>query len=435
MRILIVCDNFTKGGLETHIYSLYEALKKDNEMFFAIGNYETELPMPEENIWNNFNFGVNASLQEFCSDVDRLIDIINEKNIDVINVHPFYALFPAIFAAHLTNTKVVYTVHGLASFNFTNFVNDTALFQYAFESSVNKVLSVNEIGVEAFRTMNYENVSLLPNGINGVVFKETKINSNKSWALLSRLEVDKVNEIKKFFDILPELDIKKIDIYGDGSCRKELEDYVSKLNLNIEFKGHTDNVSEALLDKYTGIIGTGRVALEGMCMNYPVILIGYGKICGMITEDIYNKVSSYNFVTKTLNEISLIDLKNQVIKVNTGDFSKYMLREIVLKDRDINIISKKYLNELNDTRFYVQNNMIDLYNDIKKLMKSGDANFNFYKSTNVFYLLKNYVEHFSKNIVLKNLFVACSKQFEIERTVMELENKLNSFESNNDNIE
>ena len=43
MNVLIVSDKFKCGGLETHIKTIYDKLKKRNKIFFAFGDYESNI--------------------------------------------------------------------------------------------------------------------------------------------------------------------------------------------------------------------------------------------------------------------------------------------------------------------------------------------------------------------------------------------------------
>lgn len=108
MNILIAADNFKFGGLETHIDTLYQELKNNNNVYFAFANFEDPYNYPEEIVYKDFHFNINCSIGEFCEDVERLVRIIETKNIDVININPFYSIYPILFAAHLTQVKDIY---------------------------------------------------------------------------------------------------------------------------------------------------------------------------------------------------------------------------------------------------------------------------------------------------------------------------------------
>lgn len=414
MNVLILADNFKEGGLETHIYTLYQRLKQDNNVFFAFSKYYGKYDLPADNVYSGFHFDVKCSIKDFCEDVDSLVRIINENKIDVINIHPYYSLFPAMFAAHLTNTKITYTFHGTLSFNYTSKINDTLLFQYVFESTINKVFSVSSFGISTFKSLNYDNVVLFPNPIDLDKYSITKVNNNKKWALISRLDDDKYNEIIKVFEWLPNLDIDELDVYGDGKRIEELKEAAKNNDKTINFMGYVENIAAAIKDKYTGIFGTGRVAIEGLAMNYPVAISGCGSVLGVVDEQLYEKLKTQNFVAKFGSEIDISSFNKQIKEINKGNLKKYLFRESINEFFNIDNLIKLYYETIDQIEFYSLNNIRDLYTEIKKLLDFGDGNLPVYSSTNVYYLLKNYVEYYTKNMMIKNLFISYDKQIENE---------------------
>ena len=83
MRILIVSENFTNGGLETQILTQYEQMCKHHKFFFAFARYQQNEILPCDLIFDNFNFSVESTIKEFCSDVENLIKIIKENNMSI----------------------------------------------------------------------------------------------------------------------------------------------------------------------------------------------------------------------------------------------------------------------------------------------------------------------------------------------------------------
>ena len=149
MNILIVNENYTRGGLETNLYTQYEAMKNKNNFYFAMGRYKSNLTFDDSKIYEGFHFTPTVTINEFCEDVNRLVEIIKKEKIDVVHAHPFYSVFQAVFAAKLTNTPIAYTLHGVASFNFPYKVNDIILYQAMLESEIDKIFGVSNLCVSA----------------------------------------------------------------------------------------------------------------------------------------------------------------------------------------------------------------------------------------------------------------------------------------------
>lgn len=422
MNILIVTDNYSQGGLEKHIETLYEELKNKNNFYFAFGNCSDSL---ERNfVFKDFNFKWNATVEEFCTDVNRLVSLIKKFKIDVINVHPFYSVFPVFFAAHLTNTKVVYTYHGVSSFSFPSMLNDGVLFEYAIESLFTSIICVNEFGVNSFIGMNYKNAFLLPNPIDCKKYKITKIQKNKSWALISRLDNDKKSEIIRFLELLPQLDIEKVDIYGNGTEFEIIKKYIVDNKLNVELKGYINNVNERLLDNYTGIIGLGRVAMEGLCMNYPVLLIGYGKIFGMINRSNIDYLKKYNFVNSELGEVELEYLKKDIKNINDGKYSKFLFSSKMTKFCDATCVSQKYIEILKKENFGKSTKIVELYSKIEDLSKSELGKESFYNCVPISELLIAYIGNLTRNIHVKNSLLQLNNVISLKKDIWTLNDRL-----------
>ena len=56
MNILIVNENYTRGGLETNLYTQYEAMKDSNKFVYAMGNYDTKLVLGDAKVYKDFHF-------------------------------------------------------------------------------------------------------------------------------------------------------------------------------------------------------------------------------------------------------------------------------------------------------------------------------------------------------------------------------------------
>ena len=197
MNVLIVSENFLEGGLETQINTTINTLSDKVTFFFAFSKYNSKWNF--ENVFIDFNFSYSSTISQFCDDVDRLIDIIEKNKIDIVHVHPFYSFFPAIFAAKICKIPIVYTYHGMASYNFICQPVDTILFNMFMDYELDKIFSVSNEGKQILNNIifNKNKTIFLPNPIDIEKFIKLNINNNKSWALISRLDIDKIDAIEK----------------------------------------------------------------------------------------------------------------------------------------------------------------------------------------------------------------------------------------------
>lgn len=445
MNVLIVSENFLDGGLETHINSTVQSLKERINFFFAIKNYKEKWNF--QNVYTGFYFSASSTISQFIHDVDKLVKIIKENNIDIVHVHPFFSFFSSVFAAKLCGKPVVYTYHGIGSYNFTYQLNDTLLFNILLDFEVDKIFCVSKEGNKIFENIIFEKDKLvfLPNSINTEKFSPIQMSNNKSWALISRLDDDKINEIKKLINILDLIDVQELHIFGDGTKKEFLEDFIQEKNLanKVFLEGHCDNLHEKLNRKFNGIFGIGRVAMESISMELPTILIGFNKITGVIDSKLYNTIKYNNFTNKYLSDISPETLKRQIEQIYNNTYDKTFYSSFK-EEFSTKKISDLYFDELKNINYSSTLNLKDLYNEIKTI--SNDQLF--YNNYVIYNLFKNYFSFFIRQSHQKTLFIigdniAAQQTFmdnkvnyintfinSIEYKMNEHENKLHSLSEN-----
>lgn len=432
MKILVVSNQFTKGGLETNIYTLYQCLKADNDFFFAFSKFDSKLEFPSDRLFVDFDFSFSSTITSFCNDVEKLVKIINTYKIDVIQVHPSYCLFPTMIASHITKVPMVYTYHGMSSLSFVNMINDTLALELMLNIGTTNILSVTQYGMDFLKTINCNRGIFLPNSIDCGTFKKTCVKINKKWALISRLDSDKTGEIIKILSWLPTIDIEQIDIYGTGNEEQIIKDYVESHKLNVVFKGHVDDISNRIMNKYNGVIGLGRVALEGLCLNYPVLLIGYGKILGLVNRERYNLLKKCNFVNMYMSEISKEELNESLKNIN-NNLSEYQLRDVAKMDFDVNVISKEYVDILKKQRLVFKPYIVSLYKELCNLDKDIKNNHKVYESVVVYNLLKNYIKYYGTNFLINNQFLSIDNMLKIASHIEKMNSENSELRFNLDN--
>jgi len=402
MNVLIVSENFLDGGLETQINSTVQSLKEKINFFFAFRKYKEKWNF--QNVYTDFYFSNSSTISQFCHDVDKLVQIIKENNIDVIHAHPFYSLFPAVFAAKICKKLIVYTYHGIGSYNFTYGINDTLLFNMLLDYEIKKIFCVSLNGTQILENIVLEKSKMvfLPNSIDTEKFTPTKTSNNKSWALISRLDDDKINEIKKLITILNEIDIQELHIFGDGSKKEFLQEFIQEKNLTnkIFFEGHCDNLHEKLSNNFNGILGIGRVAMESISMEFPTILIGYNKIAGVIDTNMYNFIKNRNFTNMYLPDISIDTLKHQIQQVYNNNYDKTFYKSFK-EEFSTKTVSNLYFKEIENINNYSILNLKDLYNEIKNI-NNDEA---FYDSFAIYNLFRKYFSFFIRQPHQQNLFI------------------------------
>ena len=366
MNILVLSDSFRMGGLENYIITLYQATRETENYFFGFGEYDDVGILKSDHIYTGFHFSFQATVGEMIEDVERLVEIIRKEKIDVIHVHPWYALFAAHFAANLAEVKLVYTFHGTGSLNFTGNLFDQLLAEEIFSTSVSAVFCVNKFGISAFSGIGCGNTFFLPNPVDLKRYDIAEIPGNKKWAFVSRIDRDKYPALEKLIRMLPDLDIEQLDVYGDGECMDRLREAAGSVSARVELKGFEAEIGKAVGGKYDGVIGLGRVAIEAMAMGIPVLFAGLGKVCGLITREDYPKAKQCNFMTYEFREKSADEI-NQDIRDMYLDKDRYSFPEVVRGDYDVRNLADQYLRVLRNCdhkggRWFVKS----FYQELKK---------------------------------------------------------------------
>ncbi|EOS52878.1 glycosyltransferase [Adlercreutzia caecimuris] len=303
MNILQVSENYSAGGLEKFIDTISEALVAcGHRSILAVGNLKVrgDGPKFQEKVADDFGFKANAAetLRQYVSDIDRLCALIEEFDIDAVLIHPYFSLFPAIAAARIMKVPVAYVAHGIGSCTFTTTETHNTLFRIAVDSDVDKVFVTQSVFKSFF--LSETPVSLLRNPV-----AEGKTRSfgsallqGRRWALCSRLDGDKLQAIEQIVSWLPLLGIEGLDVFGIGAHEESLRQFAEAHGVaeRIAWHGFRESWLEEALELDAGVIGLGRVAIEALAANMPVILLGVnGGICGLVDDDLYDLSADNNF--------------------------------------------------------------------------------------------------------------------------------------------
>ena len=405
MNILVVSENFTKGGLETHIHSYYTALRREHAFTFAFGTFQSELPFGEGDVYTGFHFSGGSSVGDFLQDVERLTELVRERGIEVIHVHPFYSIFPAMAAGQVTGVPVVCTHHGPASFTFPSRVSEMILLYYFYSDMVGKVFSVSGAGKTALEDqMRMTNVIHLPNALDTALYRRHTVVNNRRWAVISRLDADagKVDALQKLFEAMDTLSIRAVDVYGDGSQRQKIETYAAKLGLEnrVHFMGFHSDLYQCLDGGYNGIMGSDRAALEGLAMGYPVLELGWGRLCGVFDEKLLELGSRCNFAASDLPECGVDTLRRQLEQVYAYP-DRFDFRARMVDAFDINRVAAAYIDNLRGLSPRSLGNMRLFIEQMRELPNQDQC---VYESLDVFWLMCRQIKPYAMDPKVQILF-------------------------------
>lgn len=386
MNILVLSENYIRGGLETQIHTYWKYLKEQHNIWFCFAHYRDTGLLDSEYVYTGFHFSYSATVADMKEDVDRLVELIKEKNIDVIHVHPWFALYAAYFVAAKTNVKLVYTYHGTGSLNYNNNLGDQIIMEEIFTGAISHVFCVGEQGVQALLSIGYDvnNASVLFNPIRPEEYPNTvpDIDRPHRWALVSRLDTDKLPAIEKLLKMLPDLEIDQIDVYGNGDSLGYIQSIAEKTGKIVDFKGHTNEIGTVLSDNgYCGVIGLGRSAIEGLALGLPCLFIGYEKIVGLLDNTLYEMAKHQNFVPENYRDLSTAEINEQLTALYENS-TNYILRDCVLEDFSISNIGDKYIRTIERAYAKCPSYANDIYKALIEL--DGAESTQLYNNKNVY---------------------------------------------------
>lgn len=351
MNILLITQNFTIGGLETHLAGQIRVLSKEgHKVHLVVGSEFDSRIMPKElaSITTNLKLNSDLDITSFISVVEQLKDIIKSKNIDVIHAQPFYSIIIGAFVAEITHKPLLITLHGPVAFaSYLGIIYDFFLKKIILKSA-NKILVVSKELQELIEIYSQGTItSLIPNSIKIEEIPDCDYQSGK-WLCISRLDNQKVKGIFDFIIKAKGTSIQKIIIAGDGPAKDELVDQLVKHNLEdfVEFLGYVNDIP-SIIPAFEGIAGMGRVLLEGGSFRKKVILVGYDGVKGLVTPQLFEKASIANFSGRNLCNITSQQLASDLIAYPDAysDINAKMISDEY--NEDINW--KKILHEINLT--------------------------------------------------------------------------------------
>lgn len=162
-----------------------------------------------------------------------------------------------------------------------------------------------------------ENITVLRNMINTKEYQKstfTDIEKNqKVISIIGRLSGPKGDVTYNLLDILHRRKDFKIQVIGG----KEVPARFKKFTGNVEFLGYVNNVSEKIRESSI-VIGAGRVAVEAILCEVPVLAIGEAESVGIVTLDRLNTALKSNFGDISLNHAPTFRWTDVIPEIDKG---------------------------------------------------------------------------------------------------------------------
>jgi len=359
-NLLIISDRFANGGLETHILTYARKLHSEGYRLFLVSRFEEEQDYSLFTKRYDIHFDESDNVQTLFEHIRYINTIIEKEKIDKILVHPFLGIIPAFFASHQSGLPLIVTLHGPFSIDsylddFYDFFLKIVIFHYS------KIILISEeLNTLRLSYGSKDNFKVIPNPVDTSLFKsvESPLTNNirNKWALVSRLDYDKLEGLKRCLKTASQIGVQRIDIFGNGEAKDDLVKYIdiiqSESEIDIVFRGFSHRLHEDLCDGYTMVAGMGRVVLEAAAMDIPVLLVGYDGVKGLLNRESLLSVAWSNFSGRGFPNISVQTLLHMFDRFEF-DPSEFLLRNIVLEYFSVDILYESYKHYLDDTTYAV----------------------------------------------------------------------------------
>jgi len=266
VKIAVLSESFLMGGLETRLKGIFKRVQ-GHEVCLVVKNYDKS------------NTGLFDDIRISAMDKQNIKRALQSVCPDIVDVHPYNSLIEGAAACMELGLPYVATIHG-------PYINS----QYikALEGAKCVFAVSEEVESQVRLLAKNANVIVLRNGIDLERFKPVYAGPGGKTAVIARLDGDKYPGVKKCLDAFP-----MADVIGTGTMLNNLQKEYSSARF-LGYKDIAEHFGEYGAD-YSLIAGMGRVALEGIAMGYPVLLVGYDGIKGFITPESFERLSYRNF--------------------------------------------------------------------------------------------------------------------------------------------
>lgn len=345
-KILVIADQFVRGGMETQIADQVATLSRQGYQFWLAGGVIAEQFVPPgfQDVLAGLSLSADTRLADFRQSLGRLQDFVLGASIDFIHVHPFYAPAMATVVSQRTGIPYAMTLHGPISIQIGAGTAGMML-HHAVLPSVGEVFCVSEEARTFLHSISPRRGCLLPNSVDLPKRRKFSRKPAADWLLVSRLDSDKAPGICEFIRFVDSLG-DSCEIVGDGSERKALQDLVDGIGASerVQFRGWVADIQREM-SSYAYVAGMGRVALEALAVGMPILLVGYDGIKGFVRPDMIEAAAFSNFSGRGLPSLDHAKLAAELPSVRQSP-RDYTDRAWVARNAASDIIWSRYHDRL-----------------------------------------------------------------------------------------
>jgi len=352
------------GGIQVHVSTLSKSLQ-------SMGHKVHPFPVPPLYLTKDSAPHRAASLVMNLSAImyhlfKLLIHLENDEiNFDVIHVHgPRVPLILGYALKKITGKPLLVTMHEVKS--------ESLRFNQLWKRA-DKIISISKEISSVLTNHGGDRPSIvyIPNMVQLEPTDLLPQKSGKNILFIGRLSPEKIGILKILLKALPEIIREvpdtKVWIAGqDGPSRKEIEEQATRIN-----EAHGVQIVTLLgyiqpheyIAKAAVVIGVGRVALESMIQNKPVIVGSTNTekyfIGDLVTQENIEKLETYNFTGRNYRKKKgPKEMSSMIKKLLTDDqYSNWVTdycRLYVMHNFENDVVVKRIIKAYSDTLIHAQ---------------------------------------------------------------------------------
>ncbi|MFC7688250.1 glycosyltransferase [Ureibacillus sp. GCM10028918] len=376
-RILLVIDALYVGGTETHVLGLAKELIKNN-LFVAIAARKAGTLVSSFESLNcpiyDIEFPRTLDLEEKLEKelVGKIESIIENENISLVHFHQSPSGYLAGKAAKNKGVGAVLTVHG------TYYPNHEIRKLLQLSDSV---ICVSPPLCNYVETFGIQNPNLVPNGINleeyprEPLYEDLRNELNipqESLVVLyaSRITWSKASVCSIFLRACKDLKLNPIPnlhviVVGDGDRLSDIQNLSQMIEKQckdsfIHIVGEQRNM-HAYYSAADCIVGTGRVALEAMASEKPVIAVGNHGYFGTVNKTNIDEAWNHYFG----DHGSKTSCSRHILRDE--------LKKLLLDKENLKVYGIES-REMVEEKFNIQNVVMDIVKIYSDTIKGGSVN-------------------------------------------------------------
>ncbi|AEE91813.1 Glycosyl transferase group 1 [Tepidanaerobacter acetatoxydans Re1] len=377
LTVLLALMALDAGGAETHVVSLAKQLKKRGvEVIVASHGGKLTKALETSGI-KHYTLPLDRkSPLNLIYSVNGLANIVKEHEVNVIHAHARIPAWVSQWVSFMTGCPYITTSHGIYSTGWgMGLITTWGRKVIAVSEDVKKHL------INGFK-VNPDKIFVIPNGIDlerfnpnidssqverqlGLMHEDLKI------VYVSRLMGARGEIALRLIEALPQIEKTfpnvKLIVVGEGdkyeSIARMAAEYNSKTSENNVVVTGARLDTPLIMNMADVAVGVGRVALEAMAMEKPVIIAGEAGFMGILNPDNFEIAKKHNFsgrgsdmrtdadnIAKSIKELlSDIELRKKLGAFGRQKVARYFSIE-TMTDEVLNVyhqVIEEGKNELN----------------------------------------------------------------------------------------